>query len=49
MSINNLGMLLNGVVDVSVNGGIFNYKVKIVNYLERIDIDYIKFKDKFFM
>lgn len=31
-------MLLNGVVDASVNGGISNYKVKIANHLERIDI-----------
>lgn len=31
-------MLLNGVVDASVNGGISNYKVNIANHLERIDI-----------
>lgn len=31
LSTNNLGMLLNGVVDASVNGGISNYKVCAVN------------------
>lgn len=38
MSTNNLGMLLNGVVDASVNGGISNYKVQNANQLEKIDI-----------
>lgn len=38
MSTNNLGMLLNGVVDASVNGGISNYKVHITNHIEKIDI-----------
>lgn len=38
MSTNNLGMLLNGVVDASVNGGISNYKVHIANHLEKKDI-----------
>jgi hypothetical protein len=31
LSTNNLGMLLNGVVDASVNGGISNYKVSTVD------------------
>lgn len=38
MSTNNLGMLLNGVVDASVNGGISNYKVQNANQVEKIDI-----------
>jgi len=29
LGVSSLGMLLNGVVDASVNGGITNYKVKL--------------------
>lgn len=32
ISVQNLGMLLNGVVDASVNGGISNYKVRSTTF-----------------
>ncbi|KAJ8317295.1 hypothetical protein KUTeg_005199 [Tegillarca granosa] len=36
ISVQNLGMLLNGVVDASVNGGISNYKVRSSTYAKQI-------------
>lgn len=38
LSTNNLGMLLNGVVDASVNGGISNYKVATIDSVLRVAV-----------